>query len=61
MSIFSESMSSTEARLALFAACDTHSKAEMVGIKEDYLNIISRILDHEIAENKGFMTSDALR
>lgn len=61
MPIFSESMSSAEARLAFFAACDTHSKAEMISIKEDYLNIISRILDREIAENKGFMTSDALR
>ena len=58
--LFNENMTTSEARHVLFSSVDGKSKEEIVRIKQEYSEIFPRIMDKELRNNEGYMTSDRL-
>ena len=55
-SIFSESMTSSQARFAFFKAVDGKSKEEVEKLKSDYFKVMDVIMDREFKlANEGWL------
>lgn len=58
MQLFSDQMSSSDARRVLFESASGKSKEEIDEIMKEYSSVAKTIMRREITQNTGWMTSE---
>lgn len=58
--LFNENMTSSEARRVLFSSVEGKTEREVEQIKREFSEIAPKIIERELRENRGYMTSDNL-